>query len=72
MRRVILVGVLVLGLAAIVNSLPMPAFYSGLPLSTEMIVKLVLILGAVTIFSALPPAWRAARMAPVEALRFEK
>ena len=64
--------VLVWGLASIVNSLPMPAFYAGLPVSTDMLVKLVLILGAVTIFSALPPAWRAARMAPVEALRFEK
>jgi len=63
---------LVWGLASIVNSLPMPAFYSGLPLSEGMILKLILVLGAVTILSALPPAWRAARMAPVEALRFEK
>ncbi len=62
---------LVGGLAAVVNSLPMPAFLGGLPIDQTLIVRLVLILGAVAVISALPPAWRAARMTPIQALRFE-
>jgi putative ABC transport system permease protein len=63
---------LVGGLAAVVNSLDMPQFYSGLPIDSELVLRLALILGAVAVFSALPPAWRAARLTPVEALGFEK
>lgn len=63
---------IVLGLAAIVNSLPMPAFYSGLPVDGLLALRVTLILGVVGVLSALPPAWRAAQMTPVEALRFEK
>ncbi len=59
-------------LAGIVNSLPMPAFFSGLPIELETVQLVILLLGAVAVLSALPPAWRAARMTPVEALRFEK
>jgi len=64
--------ILVLGLAGIVNSFPMPAFFSGLPIEPDTVWQVTLILGAVAVGSALPPAWRAARMTPVEALRFEK
>jgi putative ABC transport system permease protein len=64
--------ILVALLATIVNSLPMPAFFSGLPIEFDTVQLVVLLLGAVAIISALPPAWRAARMTPVEALRFEK
>jgi ABC-type antimicrobial peptide transport system permease subunit len=67
------IGILmVLGIAALVNSFPMPAFFSGLPLDGEIVVYLSLALGTVAIGSAIPPAWRAARMTPVEALSFEK
>ncbi len=59
-------------LAGIVNSLPMPAFFSGLPIELETVQLVILLLGAIAVLSALPPAWRAARMDPVEALRFEK
>ncbi len=59
-------------LAGIVNSLPMPAFFSGLPIELETVQLVIVLLGAVAVLSALPPAWRAARMEPVEALRFEK
>jgi putative ABC transport system permease protein len=64
--------VLVALLAGIVNSLPMPTFFSGLPIELETVQIVILLLGAVAVLSALPPAWRAARMTPVEALRFEK
>jgi putative ABC transport system permease protein len=63
---------LVAGMAAIVNSLPMPQFFAGLPIQKELVLKVTLLLGAVALGSALPPAWRAARMTPVEALRYEK
>jgi len=43
-----------------------------LPIELETVQLVILLLGAVAVLSALPPAWRAARMTPVEALRFEK
>jgi putative ABC transport system permease protein len=64
--------ILVLILAGAVNSLPMPAFYSGLPIDSTLILKICGALGGVAILSALPPAWNAARLTPVEALRYEK
>jgi putative ABC transport system permease protein len=64
--------VLVWALAGIVNSLPMPVFFAGLPMDAALVLRVCLLLGAVAVMSALPPAWRAARMTPVEALRFEK
>ena len=67
------IGILiVIGLAAIVNSYPMPAFFSGLLLDTSVVIKLALVLGAVAILAAMPPAWRAAHMTPVDALNYEK
>jgi putative ABC transport system permease protein len=63
---------LVAGLAAVVNSLPLPAFFSGLPIDESLILHLMGFLGAVAVLSALPPAWRAARMTPIEVLRFEQ
>lgn len=63
---------LVAGLAAVVNSLPLPAFFAGLPIDEKLILHLIGFLGAVAVLSALPPAWRAARMTPIEALRFEQ
>jgi putative ABC transport system permease protein len=64
--------ILVGAVSAIISTLPMPAFFSGLPLNLQTVELVILLLGAVAVFSALPPAWRAARMTPVEALRFEK
>jgi putative ABC transport system permease protein len=67
------VGMLmVAGIASVVNSFPMPDFYAGLPIDSNLVLRLALILGAVGVLSALPPAWRAANMTPVEALRYEK
>jgi putative ABC transport system permease protein len=59
-------------LASAVNSLPMPALFSGLPLSYRTAALAMAALGTVAIASAFPPAWRACRMTPVEALREER
>ncbi len=67
------IGILfVVGLATVVNSFPMPAFFSGLPLDAGVILKLTVVLGAVAVLAAIPPAWRAAHMTPVDALNYEK
>lgn len=63
---------LTLGVARIVNSLPMPAMFSGLPIHWPMLVFATFALGLVAVLSALPPAQRAAEMTPVEALRHER
>jgi ABC-type lipoprotein release transport system permease subunit len=63
---------LTLGLAAAVNSLPMPTMFSGLPIHWTMLAFATLALGIVAVLSALPPAQRAAEMTPVEALRHER
>jgi putative ABC transport system permease protein len=63
---------LVAGIAALVNSFPMPAMFSGLPLNLDLVLMLAGSLGAVALFSSLPPAWRAAGLTPVQALSYEK
>jgi putative ABC transport system permease protein len=68
-----IVGILfVIVLAGLVNSFPMPDFFSGLLINAGLVLKLSIVLGAVAILAAIPPAWHAARMTPVEALYFEK
>jgi putative ABC transport system permease protein len=64
--------ILVLGLTSIVNSLPMPAMFSGLPVQWKSLALATLALGLVAVGSALPPARRAAALTPVEALRYER
>ena len=59
-------------LAAGVNSLPMPEMFSGLPISYRTASLAMLALGTVAVVSALPPAWRACQLTPVEALREER
>jgi putative ABC transport system permease protein len=62
---------LVLLLAAAINSLPMPAMFSGLPIKWGMLGFATFALGLIAVLSALPPAWHAAQLTPVEALRQE-
>lgn len=62
----------VLTLTSLINMLPMPAMFSGLPVSWPMLVFATLALGLVAVLSALPPARAAAEMTPVEALRHER
>jgi putative ABC transport system permease protein len=63
---------LVLLLAAGVNSLPLPQMFSGLPIHWNVLASATLALGLVAVASSLPPARKAAAMTPVEALRFER
>lgn len=59
-------------LAGAVNSLPMPEMFSGLPINAKEGLIAIAALGTVAIASSMPPAWRAAHLTPVEALREER
>jgi putative ABC transport system permease protein len=63
---------LVIGLAGIVNSFPMPDYFSGLIMNAALVFELTLALGSVAVLAALPPAWRAAHMDPIVAMNYEK
>jgi putative ABC transport system permease protein len=59
-------------LTSLVNRLPMPPMWAGLPVDQRTALLAVAALGSVAVLSALPPAWRASRLTPVEALRMER
>jgi putative ABC transport system permease protein len=60
------------GLAAAVNRLPKQEMFGGLPVSGTTTAIAFAALGIVAVASALWPAWRAASLTPVEALRYER
>ncbi|MBI1789511.1 MAG: FtsX-like permease family protein, partial [Acidobacteria bacterium] len=60
------------GLASIVNSFPMPEMFSGLPVRGTTTAAAFGALAVIAVASAAWPAWRAAALTPVEALRFER
>jgi ABC-type antimicrobial peptide transport system permease subunit len=65
-------SLIVLSLAGIIASLPLPEFFTGIPIDNRTLLLVSSSLMTVAVLSALPPAWHAAAMTPVEALRFER
>jgi putative ABC transport system permease protein len=59
-------------LSAGVNALPLPVMFAGLPISMRNGLAALAALGTIAIFASIPPAWRAANLTPVEALREER
>ena len=60
------------GLAAVVNRMPKQEMFAGLPVSGLTTALSFAALGIVAVGSAIWPAWRAANLTPVEALRYER
>ena len=46
--------------------------WSGLPVNFRTALIAMAALGTVAVLSAVPPAWRASQLTPVEALRVER
>jgi putative ABC transport system permease protein len=59
-------------LASAVNAMPKPEMFGGLPVSLTTTVGSFAALAVTAMASAIVPAWRAANLTPVEALRFER
>jgi putative ABC transport system permease protein len=61
------------GLASIVNAMPLQTdMFAGLPVSGATTAWSFSALAVIAIASAVLPAWRAASLTPVEALRYER
>jgi putative ABC transport system permease protein len=64
-------GLAAVGFCAAVNSLPMPPFFAGLLLDWRVAGGSLGLLGFLALAAALYPSMQAARIDPIEALRFE-
>ncbi len=60
------------GLSSALSQVKMPDVFPGLPVSVPTTILTFSALGVIAIASALFPAWRAASLTPVEALRYER
>jgi putative ABC transport system permease protein len=60
------------GLAAAVSSFKLPDMFPGLPVNSSTALWAFSALGLIAVVSAAWPAWRAASLTPVEALRYER
>jgi putative ABC transport system permease protein len=60
------------GLSSLMKLVPMPDMFPGLPVSMTTTAGTFLALTLTAVLSALFPAWRAASLTPIEALRYER
>jgi putative ABC transport system permease protein len=60
------------GLSSLLKLFPMPAMFPGLPVSEATTAAAFTALAVIAIVSAIVPAWKAASLTPVEALRYER
>jgi putative ABC transport system permease protein len=60
------------GLSSLLKLFPMPAMFPGLPVSESTTAAAFGALAVIAIVSAIVPAWKAASLTPVEALRYER
>ncbi len=60
------------GLSSLLKLLPMPDAFPGLPVSMDTTLLSFSALALIAVLSSLLPAWRAASLTPVEALRYER
>lgn len=60
------------GLSSLLKLVPMPDAFPGLPVSMDTTLVSFCALTLIAMLSSLVPAWRAASLTPVEALRYER
>ncbi len=60
------------GLSKALTLVPMPDVFPGLPVSNDTTMVAFTTLGMIAVLSSMYPAWRAAQLTPVEALRDER
>ena len=60
------------GLSKALTLVPMPDVFPGLPVSNDTTLVAFTTLGLIAVLSSMYPAWRAAQLTPVEALRDER